>query len=32
VSSFYAGNYRRLSRIKHRVDPTGFFHSPYTVA
>jgi FAD/FMN-containing dehydrogenase len=31
VASYYGGNIARLRRIKQRHDPTGFFHSAYTV-
>jgi hypothetical protein len=31
VQDFYGSNYDRLRTIKHEVDPTGFFRSPFTV-
>ncbi len=32
VASYYGPNYARLQSVKHAVDPTGFFTSPYTIA
>jgi FAD/FMN-containing dehydrogenase len=31
VADYYGDNLARLRRVKHRYDPTGFFHSAYTV-
>jgi FAD/FMN-containing dehydrogenase len=31
VRDYYGPNYPRLQQIKHEIDPTGFFRSPFTV-